>query len=115
VTVICEWCGEPMGVNGHAEDRRCPHVRAMVMRKDGTVKRVEFFTPRERVRLEYGDKVVEGWKDEDQGTDEAGPVAGGGAAAGRPHGRSAGVPDLAGEHVQRGGEGGVDADRAWED
>lgn len=78
--ITCEWCGEPMGMNGHVEDGRCPHVRAQVMRKDGTVKRVEFFTPRQRRRVQYGDKVVEGWKEEGDGNGEG--VAAGSDVAG---------------------------------
>ena len=44
----CVMCGELIGTNGHAPGQKCPHVRAIVYRKDNTIKRVEFFSPRER-------------------------------------------------------------------
>src|SRR5580765_1120107 len=83
----CLYCGEPIDANGHAPGRKCPHVRALVYRKDShTIKRVEFFSPRERMRVEYGDKAAEGWNNEGQGKDEAGSATSGGDAAGRPDG-----------------------------
>lgn len=78
--LTCVFCGEGVTENGHAPGRKCPHVRAQVLRRDGTVKRVEFFTPRERMRVQYGDKIVEGWKEGAEDGDVKGVAAGGDAA-----------------------------------
>jgi hypothetical protein len=54
--ISCPYCG-------HVHGDLCPQVKAFEYAEDGRVKRVEFFTPADRVHpelLEAARKIVEG-------------------------------------------------------